>query len=143
MEKEELLKQIGDNYTVCFLEDCPSKGDCVHHLIYERLPEHVQERRCVLPQARRGDTCPCYVPFRVERKAWGMQKSYDHVRKEDLDALRWRVMCYLGGKSSYYRYYRGEKLLSEAQQEEIASFFRAKGYETDQLFDHYVDACNS
>ena len=48
-------------------------------------------------------------------------------------------MGILGGKTSYYRYHRGEKLLTPEQQEAINELFEEKGY-CKPSFDHYKES---
>ena len=35
MEKEELIRNLGANITMCFLEGCPRADKCVKHLAYK------------------------------------------------------------------------------------------------------------
>ena len=39
METKELIKNLGTNITMCFLEGCPRADKCIRHLVYELLGE--------------------------------------------------------------------------------------------------------
>ncbi|MDY6033294.1 MAG: DUF6078 family protein, partial [Alloprevotella sp.] len=42
--------------------------------------------------------------------------------------------------TSYYRYQRGERLLTPEQQQWILKLFASKGYTDQLLFEHYVES---
>ena len=143
MENNDLFKEITDSYTVCFAENCQKRDNCMRYVAYRRLPENAKRRSCVLPKVWEEPECSQFVELKLEHKAWGMKHIYDKVTKADAGRMKASIMGYLGGYTAYYRYYRGEKLLSEEQQKWIANLFKQKGYPADNLFDHYVDRYNS
>ena len=50
-----------------------------------------------------------------------------------------RMKAYLGGHGTYYRYNRGEKLLTPEQQEWILRLFTRYGYSENLSFEGYCD----
>ena len=143
MENNNLFKEITDSYTVCFAENCTKRECCMRYIAYRRLPDDTKRHSCVLPKVWDEPQCSEFVEFKIEHKAWGLKRMFDRVVQADAVRMKSQVMKYLGGHTAYYRYYRGEKLLSEEQQEWIANLFRQKGYSADNLFEHYVDRYNS
>ena len=71
--------------------------------------------------------------------AYGLGKLYTNVEQKDYKELKGMVMDYLGGQSTYYRYHRGEKLLSEQQQAHIAQLLAQKGYTDAPVFGGYCE----
>lgn len=77
-----------------------------------------------------GSFYPCTQFGRpcMERKVWGFSKFYVDVKGNDILPLRLQLMSVLGGKTAYYRFHRGDKLLSSVGQARIAEVFRKWGY---------------
>jgi len=143
MDEKRILQEFKDGYTVCFLEGCPLSATCAHRVAYGQMRPGRYAANSVLPRVLEMETCPMYVEYKVVRKAWGFKKMYDKVAVNDLPRMKTRIMCYLQGRNSYYRYFRGEKLLTEEQQQWIQEYFKANGYEADDLFDKYVEVYNT
>lgn len=59
----------------------------------------------------------------------------------DERSLRNNIADYLGSKTSYYRYSRGDRKLTPEQQADILGIFAEWGYDTsDMRFEHYREA---
>ena len=63
---------------------------------------------------------------------------FDEVRMKHYGTIKEKVKRILGGRTSYYRCLRGEKLITEEQQQRIADLFNSYGYDADKLYDEYV-----
>lgn len=123
----------------CFMSDCPKADTCAHFLAGRYIEEGVTAGLAVFPTARKGDKCVHYKQTRVIRVAYGFKTIFADVKKRDYTTLRQEVRQYLGSNTSYYRYNRGEKLLTPAQQKWIITLFRNYGYTENLRFDHYRD----
>lgn len=77
-----------------------------------------------------GSFYPCTQFYRpcMERKVWGFSQFYAEVKYNDTLPLRHQLMSLLGGRTAYYRFHRGEKLLSAEMQACIAEVFKKWGY---------------
>ncbi|MBR1933157.1 MAG: hypothetical protein IJ841_05675 [Prevotella sp.] len=131
------FKWVPKGWALCFNNDCPRRGECLRHVAGEHVPQGVSSWRCLLPQAATGATCQAFCPLAQERHAYGLGQLFDHVEKKDYAALKSAVTTYLGGRSNYYRYHRGERLLSPAQQEHIAQLLAKAGYAAGPVFGGY------
>lgn len=140
MKSKELIENLGTSFTMCFLEGCPRADKCVRHLAYEMLGEEKAYGSTVMPSSLKNGQCSMFFEAKVLRYAKGASHLYDEVRMKHYETIKVKVMGILGGRTSYYRCIRGEKLISEEQQNAIASLFRTYGYETDNLFDEYVNS---
>ena len=51
MENKELIKNLGTNITMCFLEGCPRADKCVKHLAYEMMGGKKECGSTVMPSS--------------------------------------------------------------------------------------------
>lgn len=140
MEKKELIENLGANFTMCFLDGCPRADKCVRHLAYEMIGGEKSYGSTVMPSSLKDGQCSMFFEAKVLRYAKGASHLYDEVRMKHYETIKVKVMGILGGRTSYYRCLRGEKLISEEKQKAIASLFESYGYESDNLFDEYVNS---
>lgn len=139
MDNKELIKNLGTNITMCFLEGCPRADKCVKHLAYEMLGEQKAYGSTVMPSSLKANgECDMYSEAVIKRFAKKATHMYDEVRMKHYATIKGGVRRILGGRSSYYRCMRGEKLISEEQQKRIATLFESYGYSADNLYDEYV-----
>ena len=125
----------------CFNASCSKAQECAAFLSGKILIHEVVPT--IRPDARYDDQSgskgsekeagsfyPCTQFCRpcMERKVWGFSKFYVDVKGNDILPLRLQLMSVLGGKTAYYRFHRGDKLLSSAGQVRIAEVFRKWGY---------------
>ena len=140
MEKKELIENLGPNFTMCFLDGCPRADKCVRHLAYEVLGGDKSYGSTVMPSSLKDGQCSMFLETKIRHLAKGAAHLYDEVRMTHYETIKFKVVGLLGGRTSYYRCIRGEKLISEEQQNAIASLFESYGYDSDNLFDEYVNS---
>lgn len=127
---------IQPSFIYCFL-DCPKAGQCVRHIAAGVVPQDKQWGSAVFPTARQGDECSMHKPYRVIKGAYGFKQLFRPVKAIDIVDLRQAVKQYLGGNGTYYRYNRGEQLLTPEQQQGVLNIFKRFGYSNVQEFDGY------
>ena len=141
MNTEELIRNLGGNITMCFLEGCPRADKCVKHLAYKMFGDQKTHGNTVMPSSLKADgQCDQFDEAIPKRYAKGAQHMFDEVRMKHYGQLKARVMGILGGRTSYYRCMRGEKLISEEQQAIIANLFKSYGYSSSNLYDEYIES---
>ena len=133
------FNDVPRNWAVCFNGECPLKSECMRFQAAETMPDSVMTWRTIMPAAWKKGNCIAFVRKRVERKAYGLKHFLDHVEQKDYHWLREKTMDYLGGRTSYYRYNRGQKLLSEAQQQYLLQMMKRAGYEGKGEFENYCE----
>ena len=132
-------EKVPATYARCFLSNCPLSDRCLRHLAGQHLLPNQQMGPAVYPTALNGDQCPMFREIRYIRAAYGFKTLFKDVKLKDSNPLREALYQYLGSITTYYRYQRGERMLTPEQQQWILTLFASKGY-TDQLFfEHYVD----
>lgn len=127
---------IRHSFIYCFL-DYPKAGQCVRHIAASVIPQGKQWGNAVYPTAGQGEACTMYKPYRVIKGAYGFGTLFQPVKAADIVDLRQAVKDYLGGNGTYYRYNRGELLLTPEQQQGVLDIFKRFGYDTVQEFEGY------
>ena len=81
MTEQELFKEKAlSGYTVCFAEQCPLKGHCLHYLVGQQLPDSRSTYHCVNPHYQNVGTEQCSL-FRQSAKvkfARGMMHIFNN-----------------------------------------------------------------
>ena len=95
-----------------------------------RYDDQSGSKDCENSKKETGSFYPCTQFCRpcMERKVWGFSQFYAEVKYNDTIPLRHQLMSLLGGRTAYYRFHRGEKLLSAEMQACIAEVFKKWGY---------------
>ena len=119
----------------CFNNACPKTDKCFRFIAGRHKSPGMTKGNAIFPDALRDGKCEHFITPRIINAAWGFKSLYKEVTASDLAAMRMKVTAFLGGKTAYYRFHRGEKLLSPEQQEAIAKLFKEKGY-GEPSFDH-------
>lgn len=119
----------------CLNHSCPRATQCFRHQAYQYKDATQKVGRIVFPDALQNGQCDYFLRPRHITAAWGFAHLYNQVKNSDVAGMRTKVMGFLGGKTSYYRYHRGEKWLNTEQQKEIGVLFKERGYEV-PFFDH-------
>lgn len=133
------MKKMPGTWAVCFNEACPMRETCLRFMAGQQLLEGVTAWPTVVPTALSDGRCRAFCEAKTERMAYGFRHLYDHVEQQVYRSLKTSVKQYLGGHSSYYRYHRGEKLLSPEQQQHIVELFRQYGYKGEVVFEAFCD----
>lgn len=126
-------------WTNCFNENCPLKTDCLHYITGEKIPDGMTFGYAVYPHALHDGQCNYYKCCQFTHEAWGFEGLLKNVHYQNVARIRTEIKNYLGGHSTYYRYNKGERLLSPEQQQHIIAIFNKYGYKENLAFDGYKD----
>ena len=128
-------------YAACFRDGCPRSAECLHYLYGQNIPEKRLLGPAIYPTTPlHGNGCLFFKTAQPKLMAWGFSTLFEDVRSRHVVPMRRAMQKYLKGRSNYYRYHRGELLLSPEQQQWISSLFQEYEYAGNILFDHYVEA---
>lgn len=133
------ISQVPYYWTYCFLSDCPRREACMRYQAGLRVPEEKTELQCVLPRVLQMEKCPQYLPIRKVRTAYGFTNIFREVKEKDLKAMKKELASYLGCKSTFYNYRKGERPITPQQQEWISEMFRRYGYTGELQYDKYKE----
>ena len=123
----------------CFYSDCPKHEVCSHYFTGQRVPDGIVSGPAVYPNACKGGNCEFFKELRSINAAYGFDPLFKDVKQRDYTVLRTKIKEYLGGHSAYYRYNRGERLLTPEQQEWIIALFNQHGYTENLTFKNYLE----
>lgn len=126
------------NMAYCFNDACPKANTCFRHMAVKFKNSNLKMGNAVYPDALQDGRCDYFIHPRIIKAAWGFHSLYNEVRLQDVGSIKVKVMSLLRGRTSYYRYHRGEKKLTPELQKSIADLFRAYGYEA-PTFSHYKE----
>lgn len=136
---------VPNGWAVCPGSACPTAAGCLRHVAYESMPDGVTQWESVMPrQALKEGACRYFCESGLVRMARGFDGMFAQVKSKDAQmSLRLRLTEYFGSNGTYYRYRRGERLLTPQQQQQVLGLFRQYGgIGQEQPFDSYVDSYN-
>lgn len=130
---------IPRSWRFCFCEGCPKHEVCLRYQSTQCIPDNLTWGPAVYPTSFRHGDCPHFKQIRVIHAAYGFSLLFRDVKQRDSANLQSQMKAYLGGHGTYYRYNRGEKLLTPEQQQWILNLFTRYGYTENLAFDNYRD----
>jgi len=133
------FREVPPSWRFCFCSDCPKCDDCLRFQTGKHIPESMTWGSAVFPTAYKNGACRHFKQIRFIHAAYGFSPLFSDVKQKDYTALRNRIKAYLGGHGTYYRYNRGEKLLTPEQQEWVLRLFAHYGYSENMAFENYCD----
>ena len=133
------IQDAPPSYPRCFNHQCPRCTACLHYQAAIASPPQQPYGQSVFPHAWQDGECQCFSPAEPQQLAWGFNRLFkplsDATQHEARTALRNSLSA---GMSTYYRYHKGEYLLSPRKQEDILDFMSQFGSRDLFSFDHYV-----
>ena len=139
MEKDFDFKQVPYNWPLCYLSECGRKEECLRYQVTSCVPQQVTNYPCVLPTALEQGQCRYFHAIQKVRAAAGFRRIISELKEKDLYSIRREMTAYIGSQAAYYRYKRGERLLTPKQQEWIKKMLCRYGYDGEVRFDGYQD----
>lgn len=143
MKNELRFDDLPHWWAICTDTVCPLRDRCLRRHAATLAPPAATSHLCIIPHDRGGQPCPHFVEQSTVRLARGFEGIFTGVHFEHRTPMKLAIMAYLGGtmtnKGTYYRYLRGERLLSPEQQAWICRLMERYGYSPDVRFDSYVD----
>ncbi len=120
------------SFTLCTRKDCERHGTCLHWLAYDQHPvmerAHFYDARW-FDQNGGTEACTHYADSTPIEYAAGFEHIFDEMPKVKADMLRKSLLSYYGD-FTYYRYRRGEYLMSPNVQEHIIATAKELGITT-------------
>ena len=139
--KELLIKKAKEGYTVCYVNECPLRTQCLRWQVGQHVPNTNSTYNCVNPhfEGVATDNCPMYRSDQKVRFAKGMLHIFNgDMPKRVEPAVRYGVIR-LTNRTYYFEYRNGSRLIPPALQEAIRDLFRENGWTEDVQFGGYVE----
>ncbi len=141
ISKQLLIKKAKEGYTVCYVEGCPLRTQCLRWLVGQHVPHTYSSYRCVNPHFEGVATteCPMYRNDQKVRFAKGMKDIFtDDMPKCVEPAVRYGVIRKTN-RTYYFEYRNGSRRIPPVLQEYIRQLFRDKGWTEEVKFDSYEE----
>ena len=116
------------DWAICFQNDCPLKDTCLRYAIGNLAPATLTHHATVLPAAREGDRCSLFATKEPVCIARGMEGLFAGVRAGDIPEMRSRLFRIFGSRAHFYRYRKGDYVITPEQQALVEQLFREYGY---------------
>ena len=139
--KELLIEKAKVGYTVCYVDNCPLRTQCLRWQVGQHLPNTHSTYNCVNPhfEGVATDNCPMYRSDQKARFAKGMLHIFNSDMPRRVEsAVRYGVIG-LTNRTYYFEYRNGSRLIPPALQENIRKLFRENGWTEEVQFDGYVE----
>ena len=139
--KELLIKKAQEGYTVCYVDECPLRNQCLRWQVGPHVPNTHSTYRCVNPHFEGVATTECSM-YRNDQKV-RFAKGMLHIFTGDMPkrvepAVRYGVIKKTN-RTYYFEYRNGSRLIPPALQEDIRKLFRDNGWTEEVKFDGYVE----
>ena len=139
--KELLIKKAQEGYTVCYVDACPLRTQCLRWQVGPHVPNTHSTYRCVNPHFEGVATTECSM-YRNDQKvrfARGMLHIFTgDMPKRVEPAVRYGVIKKTN-RTYYFEYRNGSRLIPPALQEDIRKLFCDNGWTEEVKFDGYVE----
>ena len=139
-KKENMVFNYADapkSWYNCFNSECKKANECMHFMTGKNIPEDVTLGNAIYPNACKNGECRFFKQIRVIKGAYGFNTMLGELKRKEEVLLRDMITDYLGCNTTYYKYNKGEKLLTPEQQEWILNLFREHGYKGENEFEGY------
>lgn len=133
-------EDIPRNYALCPNAQCPRASHCLRHHSYTLASAHTAEHLCLMPQAWGGEACRHFAPSEPQTLCRGMKNMYLGLQPWQATALREQLRPIFGSDRHFYRYQRGEYVVSPERQAQVAEAFRRLGLQGPPRYDHTFQA---
>ena len=139
--KELLIEKAKVGYTVCYVDNCPLRTQCLRWQVGQHVPNTKSTYCCVNPhfEGVATDNCQMYRSDQKVRFAKGMLHTFTSDMPRRIEpAVRYGIIS-LTNRTYYFEYRNGSRLIPPALQEAIRNLFRENGWKEEVQFDSYVE----
>ena len=131
------FKDMPKQFTFCSRKDCPRRMNCLHWIAYMEHPvvkqAYFYDHRWI-DENGGTEQCPCYTDSTPVAYARGFVKLMRTLPRAKAEELR-SMLVEQFGLYNYYRYRRGEFLMTPEIQERITRIASELGIGTPLVFD--------
>ena len=124
----------------CLNESCKDAKHCLRHQVTHYLPSNCSHISIVSPAyiAATNGKCPYFMSDQKAMFALGITHLLDQMPHKDAVNVK-RLIIEKLNRSTYYRCWRKERLISPTEQTYIREIFLSKGIKEEPLYDEYIE----
>ena len=134
--QEEVFREKVHHYSVCFIESCPLKEQCLHWLVgqYADMMPFVQTSMNPRNPQIGGEHCVKFRPNVRTTKKKGMTHFYFDMPGRIEKAIRQELIRHFG-RTQYFEMRNGTRLISADDETAIAAICRSHGWNGPFVYD--------
>lgn len=131
---------IPRNFAYCLNERCKKANECLRFQATRPVLAERDSFTIVNPaKTSPGDEeCRFFKADKLQPFAQGIKHLLDHVSHSDAIIIKQQMLDHFG-KTLFYRFWRGENLVTPAQQEYIRQLFLNRNITEPPVFDEYIE----
>ena len=129
-------EDVPRGWAICPNDGCPRASECLRHRAYTLSPSTEKQRLCVMPGAWLGGECSEFAEDSPKLLAWGMKAIFNDIPKWKAAVIRHELFSLFGAERTFYRFRRGEYVITPEQQQEIADLFARHGITAPRHYDY-------
>ena len=132
----DAFRKKATRYLVCFVERCPLRSSCLRYLVgqYANSDVHILSSVNPLYNGVGEETCKFFRPNEYVMKKRGMVNFYHDMPGHMEYAIR-RHLIRIFGRYTYFEMRKGTRLITPAEQQQIAEVCRLHGWTGDLHYD--------
>lgn len=140
MTKDEVFKKQAEKELICLNEICEKREHCLRWQLREYVAKDRMTLTCINPRHKdvaKGN-CSWYLNDKKIRMAKGMMQFYDEMpRKMEVLIKGQLIAAY--GRTIYYEYRNGKRLISPQKQAYIREVCQKCGWMKEPQYDGFVE----
>ena len=139
--KELLIEKAKNGYTVCYVDNCPLRTQCLRWQVGQHVPNTNSTYNCVNPHFEGVATadCPMYRNDQKVRFAKGMLHTFTSDMPKRVEPAVRSGIIGMTNRTYYFEYRNGTRLIPPTLQDAIRDLFRENGWTEEVRFDSYVE----
>ena len=134
--QEEAFREKVQHYSVCFIENCPLKEQCLHWLVGQYADPMPFVQTSMNPRNPKigGENCEKFRPNVRAVMKKGMTRFYLDMPGRVEHNIRQELIWHFG-RTQYFEIRKGLRLISPEDQEVIAAVCRSPGWDGPFVYD--------
>ena len=134
--QEEAFREKVQHYSVCFIENCPLKEQCLHWLVGQYADPMPFVQTSMNPRNPKigGENCEKFRPNVRAVMKKGMTRFYLDMPGRVEHNIRQELIWHFG-RTQYFEIRKGLRLISPEDQEVIAAVCRSHGWDGPFVYD--------
>ena len=136
ISQEDIFREKSHHYLVCFIESCPLREQCLRWLVGQYADPTPRAQNGVNPRNPKMGGEQCEMFRRNQRVV--MKCGFTNLYHEMPGYMEHNIRCQLiatFGRKKYFEMRRGDRLVTPAQQETIATICRLNGWQGPLIYD--------
>lgn len=134
--QEDIFREKSHHYLVCFIESCPMREQCLRWLVGQYADPMPRAQNGINPRNPKMGGRQCEM-FRKNQRVvmkCGFTNLYHEMPGYMEHDIRSQLIATFGRKK-YFEMRRGDRLITPAQQETIATICRLNGWQGPLIYD--------